>query len=591
MKIVLRTQGTILLVSSLVLAACQHSQAARDQSGLDAALEEDKLESQDNVQMELWSPARRKANASFYFLTGEYEAMNRNGSKARRHYENAYNLDPNPFLAVKLLEAKAAEDIENAVKMAQKMILLYPEYADLQLLYGRLLTASGSIEKAEEHLRLAVKLDPENLESYVFLIHLYQTQQKYKKAIEMANQVVKINSAFAEGWAKLSRLYLIDKQLKAALEPARRAFDLSPMDAEKALLYAWALDLNGEKVKAATYYDMIVKLDSSTSDELLVRMVGLYKETGTLEEALQRLGETEKVSARESSGVRLQMAFIYWEQREFVKASALLDGLAASQPQSERLSFMSALGQERTQKFDKALETYKSFDSSSEFYVSARYRAFDILRQQGQIDEALQITQDVIASQIDRSVDFYPLAAQLLGTQKNYRQAIELLDRGFKKFPERFDLLFLKAVNLERLKEFTECERTIKQLLTLDPQHAAAHNYLGYMYVERRENLDEAEFHIKKALEIKPDDGYYLDSLGWLYFQRAQYDKALEYLLRANEQVANEGVILEHIADTYVALGQRVKAREYYEKAMQTKMEDIDKQRVKDKFEKNNADE
>lgn len=584
-----QTRSAIVCSLSLTIMSCQHAQSAKDASGLSVETEKNKPEADDKVQMELWSPARRKANASFYYLAGEYEAMSRNGSKARKLYENAYNLDPNPFLAVKLIETKAGEDIEEAVKLANKMVLLYPEYAALQLLYGRLLTATGNLDKAEEHLLAAVKVDKELLEGYVYLVHLYQAQQKYKQSIAMALQLVRVNPSFAEGWAQLSRLYLLNKQAKLALEPARRAYDLANMDPEKVQLYALVLDLNGEKAKAAQYYDAIVKLDP-TNDDLITRMVSLYKAIGTLDEAITRLIETEKVAAREVPGIRLQMVFIYWEQQEFLKASELLDALTRSFPQSERLLYMAGLGQERTQQATRAVETYVSFDPSSEYYASARYRAIDILRRQDKFDEALKIAEETIASQIDRAADFYTLAAQILAAQKKFGDAITLLDSGFEKYPDRFDLLFLKAVNQERNKQFERCIDTLKALLAQDPEHAAAHNYLGYLYAERKEHLDEAEAHIKKALEIKPDDGYYLDSLGWVHYQQGEYQKALDVLLKANQLIANEAVVLEHIADTYVALGQRAKAREFYEKAMQTKMEDQDKQRIAEKYAKIKAD-
>jgi tetratricopeptide (TPR) repeat protein len=141
-------------------------------------------------------------------------------------------------------------------------------------------------------------------------------------------------------------------------------------------------------------------------------------------------------------------------------------------------------------------------------------------------------------------------------------------------------------VNLEKAEKFDECVKTLKLVISKEPDHAAAHNYLGYMYAERGINLEEAEFHVKKALEIKPDDGYYLDSLGWVYFQQGNYKKALEYLLRANEIVPNESVVLEHLADTYEILGDMQKALDAYGKATKGKLEDRDRIRIQEKYER-----
>ncbi len=572
------------LIGFYVLAGCQQSQAAKQLPRGDSEIQSSDLED-DKVPMDLWSPARRKANASFFYLTGEYEALNRNMPKARKFLENAYNLDPNPFLAGKLIEAKAGEDVEQALQLAKKMILLYPRDGDIQQLYGRLLSASGQFDKAEKHLKLATQLNPQSLEAFVVLLQLLQAQQKYKEAIPVAKDMLKVNPEFAEGWIQLSRIYLTLKQKKLALEPAKRAYELDPGDPERVHLYAVVLDINGDSKKAISLYEAVLKLDP-TNDDLIARMVGLYKQLGSLEDAIKMLKATEMLAKREVPGIRLQMAFLYWEMQKFKEASELLDQLAAKYPQSERVVYMAGLGQERTQQVDRALQTYSAFDSSSEFYVHSRYRMIELHRRAGRIEEGLTIVREVIDSQVDRSVDFYPLGASMLAGKLRFDEAIKILDDGYEKFPERVDLLFLKAVNLEKADRFKDCVATLKLVISKEPEHAAAHNYLGYMYAEKGVNLEDAEFHVKKALEIKPDDGYYLDSLGWIYFRQGNYKKALETLLKANEQVPNESVVLEHLAETYEVLGDLKKAQEGYDKALKTKMDDKDRLRIQEKYER-----
>jgi tetratricopeptide (TPR) repeat protein len=572
----------LFLPGSQFLTSCQQTHSAKSLSRQGSEI---RPMDDDKIPMELWSPTRRKANASFYYLTGEYEALNRNMGKARKFLENAYNLDPNPFLAAKLIEAKANEDVEGGLQLAKKMVLLYPRDGEIQLLYGRLLSAAGQFEKAEQHIRLATQYIPHQVEAYVVLLQLLQAQQKYKEAIPIAKEMLRNTPEFADGWMQLARIYLTLKQKKQALEPARRAYELDSNDPERVHLYAVVLDANGDTKKAIGLYEAILRLDP-TNDDLIARMVGHYKLLGSLDEALTMLQKAEKEAKREVPGIRLQMAFVHWEMQKFKEASELLDQLAERNPQAERILYMSGLGQERTQQYERALKTYQGFDASSEFYVHSRYRMIELHRRAGQVEEALAVVREVIESQVDRSVDFYPLGANILGNRKRYAEAIKLLDEGFQKFPERVDLLFLKAVNLEKAEEFDDCVKTLKQVISKEPDHAAAHNYLGYLYAEKGIHLEEAEFHVKKALEIKPEDGYYLDSLGWIYFQQGHYRKALDVLLRANELVPNEAVVLEHLGDTYEVLGDMNKALEIYGKASKAKMEDKDRLRIQEKYER-----
>ncbi len=196
-----KTKGLLVfwpfLLGGQLLTSCQQTHAAKNLPRSDeirpGGIDDDK------VPMDLWSPTRRKANASFYYLTGEYEALNRNMGKARKFLENAYNLDPNPFLASKLIEAKANEDVESGLQLAKKMVLLYPKNGEIQLLYGRLLSAAGQFEKAEQHIRLATQYAPGNVEAYVVLLQLLQAQQKFAEAVPIAKEMLRNTPEFAEG--------------------------------------------------------------------------------------------------------------------------------------------------------------------------------------------------------------------------------------------------------------------------------------------------------------------------------------------------------------------------------------------------------
>ena len=68
---------------------------------------------------------------------------------------------------------------------------------------------------------------------------------------------------------------------------------------------------------------------------------------------------------------------------------------------------------------------------------------------------------------------------------------------------------------------------------------------------------------IKKALKKEPENGAYLDSLGWTYFKKGDFKKAEDYLLRAISYIKDPD-IYKHLAELYVALGDKEKAREYY---------------------------
>jgi tetratricopeptide (TPR) repeat protein len=108
----------------------------------------------------------------------------------------------------------------------------------------------------------------------------------------------------------------------------------------------------------------------------------------------------------------------------------------------------------------------------------------------------------------------------------------------------------------------------MERAIALNPQNAAALNYLDYTYAEMGVRLDEAESLVRRALDIEPDDGFYVDSLGWVYYQRGDYRQALEHLERAVELAGEDATVIEHLGDVYDRLGQSREALRVYRDAL-----------------------
>ena len=102
----------------------------------------------------------------------------------------------------------------------------------------------------------------------------------------------------------------------------------------------------------------------------------------------------------------------------------------------------------------------------------------------------------------------------------------------------------------------------------MDPDHAEALNFIGYMYADRGIHLDEAEKMIKKALELKPGNGYMIDSLGWVYFRENRLDEATIQLRKASEALPEDPAILEHLGDAYDRSGKIREAIDAYTRAL-----------------------
>lgn len=535
---------------------------------------------------EMWSPLSRQSSGSFYYMKAEYLAMEGKIAEAAALFEDAYNLDPNPFLGFKVIAAQAnSGQTEEALLAAKKMVLTYPKNAELHVLYGQLLARNSLFEAAIKHFETSIDLNPDGLEGYLGLIQVYQVTQKPSEAIAVAKDLVKSDPTYVEGWTLLAKLYLGQNQKRESLKAAARAYELSPSDPEKILVYAFTLELNGESKRSISLYESLYRLNPN-NEELIGRMVDLYRELGDLQVALNLIDEGIKAQDKPSSNLLMQKVFILWELKRAEEADKILTQLAAEYQDSDRVQYMQGLGKEKIGKKVEAMAIYQKIDEGSPLKAHAYYRVVQILRDDKKYDEAFALCRKMLDQGGERGEEFYNVGASVLVDAGKTNEAITLIDEGIRKKPSNPQLWFMKGVYQEKTGKISDSIASMRKVIEIDPKHSGAHNFLGYLYAERGENLDEAETLIKRALELKPNDGYYLDSLGWVYFQKKNYQKALETLLKADRIVPGEGVILEHVSETYTALGNDKEALAFMERAAKGKTEPNEKARIEGKLAK-----
>ena len=89
-------------------------------------------------------------NALYYFFMGEFAQNSRHVEESYEYFQTAYNLDPNSFLAYKMILAGVYKNPDESMVLAKKMTLLYPEDSHIQSLYGQILLGQGFYDKAEK---------------------------------------------------------------------------------------------------------------------------------------------------------------------------------------------------------------------------------------------------------------------------------------------------------------------------------------------------------------------------------------------------------------------------------------------------------
>ena len=216
------------------------------------------------------------------------------------------------------------------------------------------------------------------------------------------------------------------------------------------------------------------------------------------------------------------------------------------------------------EELDKAEDALKSLIARYPDELTAYLWIIRLLLQEDKIDESDRYYEDLLKHSIALSPDnseLYLYLGEYYLKQGERAKAMDCLKKAANRDILDAEPYFLLGVLYEEQGNPNAAISYLKMAIQKDPNHDAALNYLGYLYVQMDKNLDEAQELIERALKISPEEPAYLDSLGWLYFKKGDLDKALDYVKRA--AVKEDPEIYYHLAMIYLKKGEVEQARSY----------------------------
>ncbi len=159
------------------------------------------------------------------------------------------------------------------------------------------------------------------------------------------------------------------------------------------------------------------------------------------------------------------------------------------------------------------------------------------------------------------------MKAELLSAQKDYRQAMDVLNRALEQEPEQRELLYTRALTAEKLGDMVAMEADLQKILAKNAEDATVLNALGYALVEKTTRYDEAEVYLAKALKLQPNEAVIIDSYGWLQFKKGNLPSALKYLQAAFKKLP-ENEIAAHLAEVLWFSGKHKEAESLFNEAL-----------------------
>jgi tetratricopeptide (TPR) repeat protein len=556
----------LLLILALASTASARSPApARAQAAKRSAAIDDSLRLHPAADLALSRDGIRKAEALANFIEGARLEENGEIEEALKIYQKVLTVDPGETeLASRVaLLLTRQDDVPRAIDVLKDAIKANPKpvppYLQLAFLYAKYLKKP---EQALKYANQAIALDPENIDAYQRVYEIEVNAGDPRRALAALDRALKVNSDNPIFWIGLGKLYAsVVLQNDASAKPEELA--------RVNTIFKRAADTGADN--PAVLKDVA---DFYAASQQIEQAIPLYLRVIEL--------QPEDQNARE----KLATGFVMTNQR--ARAAELLQEIIRESPAKHQpYELLAQLQDEEALALARA---NRQEEAKAEFAKAAANYEQSILINPAQPRTYLRLSELLIGAlrQPERAERILAEARVQFPAAPEFIYYLALAQREAKK-PNQAVITFEEALNeaeargatfvnarfyfdygaaAEQAQLYDKAAELFRRSIALDPRNADAYNHLGYMWAEQNTNLDEAEQMIRHALEIDPDNGAYIDSLGWVHYRKGRYEEALRELQRAAQHLTRDDpTVFDHIGDTLAKLNRIPQALEYWQKA------------------------
>jgi tetratricopeptide (TPR) repeat protein len=165
--------------------------------------------------------------------------------------------------------------------------------------------------------------------------------------------------------------------------------------------------------------------------------------------------------------------------------------------------------------------------------------------------------------------------------EKDYPGAVVLLNRRIALDPNSDEAYYYLGLSYKELKQYTDAVAALRQAVSLADAKADRHFWLGLLYAQV-DSVELAKQEMRRVVELdttaSPQRGIALRQLGYYMLLGKDYPEAVRLLESATELIKDPpslGQTWVWVGQGYQNSGNRVKAREAYDRALQINPNDV----------------
>ena len=513
------------------------------------------------------------------------------------------------------------ERYDEAYEMLQHCLSICPTAPSALHKMANYLFALGHKEKAAEALCQAVKGEPNNYWYHHTLARYYQSNREYDKAIaaieEMQALFPKRNGELLPALVSLyshtgqydkvidvlGRLEVITGKSEAiSMEKVRNYLLMS--NTEGAFN---ELETLAEEYSDNSYYRVIlaeVYMDHgrpSEAESILRNVLAEEPDNGaakiTLTEYYKLQNDTTHYLAMADSvimsdGVNEElkvrmMAQLIKEERDSIWLMDLFERAIAQPQQSAQLGHLYAQYMMHLQQPEERIRPIllRMLEIEPD-HIPARTQLLAYAIQRNDVEEMLSICSEGIDYNPEVLEYYYYKGIGLCYFMGLPDEGLETLRQATRQVGEGSnadivsDIYTTMGDLLQERGEVDEACSCYESALKYTPTDILVLNNYAYLLAQEERELEKAELMSRRTIEAGPNNATYLDTYAWILYKLKRYEEASTYIVQAIEEDPEPSdVLYEHAVDIYHRLGNKVKALDYWHKALalQRKNDAIDK--------------
>ena len=417
-----------------------------------------------------------------------------------------------------------------------------------------------------------------------FLIQLYEQQGDYDNAIRTLARLETVEGKSERLSYAKSNLYSQKGDKKAAIAEMKTLADQYPNDNNYRCLYANTLYLNGQKKKAVAIYDKVLKEEPSNRNAQMALLANYndQKDTANVNTMIERVLFNKNASTDDR--VALMRQVIGDSEQAGGDSTRVLKLfhrlLDAPQTDSDIALFCASYMNMKKMPNDsirlvleKVLETSPDHAAARLQLVSYAWQAEDRDRVIALCRDARQYNPDEMAFYYYQGIAYYQ-KGQLDDALNAFQNGIGVINSDSDPsivsdfYAVLGDIMHQKGMEQEAFAAYDSC------LVWKEDNIGCLNNYAYYLS-EKGIRLDEAERMSFLTIKAEPKNATYLDTYAWILFMQKRYDEARKYIdLTLENDDDTSAVLLEHAGDIYYHAGEKEKAVDFWQQALERASDD-----------------